>query len=83
MREKWFFNCQCKRCSDPTEFNSHVSTLKCQNCATATSAQQNGCENGTGNGGYIIPKSGDSEDHMCNKCGLVMTAKDIDKVENQ
>lgn len=29
LRENWFFDCQCARCSDPTECGSHLSTILC------------------------------------------------------
>ena len=67
LREKWFFDCACKRCNDPSEFGSHVSSLKCAQCPD----------------GLIIPKSGESEDQMCSKCGLLFTIKDIDRLENE
>ena len=50
---------------DPTEFGSHVSTLKCQ-CS-----------------GLIIAKSGESEDQICNSCGLQMSVDEIQKIENE
>ena len=31
MREKWFFDCSCPRCTDPTELGSHYSSLLCSN----------------------------------------------------
>jgi len=31
MKEKWFFDCSCPRCSDPTELGSHFSSLLCSN----------------------------------------------------
>lgn len=68
LREKWFFNCTCKRCLDPTEFGSHVSSLKCSSCTSD---------------GLVIPKSGECEDQTCTKCGLSMAAKDIDRMENE
>jgi len=30
LRTKWFFDCVCQRCQDPTELNSHNSSLRCQ-----------------------------------------------------
>ena len=70
LREKWFFDCSCKRCEDPTEFGSHVSTLKCPNCSLT-------------DGGLLTSKSGDSEGQMCSKCGTSMTSKEIDSLENE
>ena len=29
LRQKWFFDCFCPRCSDPTELGSHLSSLVC------------------------------------------------------
>ena len=28
----WCFECACARCSDPSEFGTYVSALKCQEC---------------------------------------------------
>uniref|UniRef100_A0A336KMW1 CSON012778 protein n=1 Tax=Culicoides sonorensis TaxID=179676 RepID=A0A336KMW1_CULSO len=32
LKEGKFFTCKCKRCMDPTELNSHLSTIKCSKC---------------------------------------------------
>lgn len=32
LKEGKFFTCKCKRCLDPTELNTHLSTLKCTKC---------------------------------------------------
>ena len=32
IREEWYFDCSCKRCSDPTECGSYISALKCMSC---------------------------------------------------
>lgn len=32
LKESKYFDCKCKRCSDPTELGSHMSTLKCMKC---------------------------------------------------
>ena len=68
LREKWFFDCSCPRCSDPTEFGSHVSTLKCDNESCS---------------GLLLPKGPESEDQICSTCGYLITAKAIDKLENE
>ena len=31
LRSKWFFDCNCHRCLDPTELGSHLSSLICDN----------------------------------------------------
>ena len=30
LRSKWFFDCVCKRCQDPSELGSNLSSLQCQ-----------------------------------------------------
>jgi len=32
IREDWYFNCQCLRCQDVTEFGTMVSAVKCADC---------------------------------------------------
>ena len=34
IRDEWYFDCMCRRCSDPTECGSFVSALKCDICYT-------------------------------------------------
>jgi len=33
LKSKWFFDCNCERCQDPTELGSHVSSILCQDCS--------------------------------------------------
>ena len=30
LRDKWHFDCQCRRCADPTELGSNLSAVICQ-----------------------------------------------------
>jgi len=32
LQKNWYFKCACQRCSDPTEFGSHLSSLRCPKC---------------------------------------------------
>lgn len=32
INEEWYFDCKCPRCSDPTEFGTYTSALKCSRC---------------------------------------------------
>ncbi|XP_061379208.1 SET domain-containing protein SmydA-8 [Danaus plexippus] len=32
LRESKFFDCDCPRCTDPTELGTHLSTFKCSKC---------------------------------------------------
>ena len=34
IRDEWYFDCECRRCSDPTECGSYVSALKCDSCSS-------------------------------------------------
>lgn len=27
-----YFECECRRCNDPTEFGTHLSSVRCQSC---------------------------------------------------
>jgi len=62
LQQKWFFNCQCPRCSDPTECGSNMSTLLCLevNC-----------------GGSVVPSNplDNKSNWECLKCGA-MTCSD-------
>lgn len=61
--ESKFFWCQCKRCSDPTEFGTNCSTIKCTKCPK----------------GYILttnPLDQDA-DWKCKSCSHTMPAKII------
>lgn len=32
LKKGKYFTCNCKRCTDPSELDTHFSTLKCQKC---------------------------------------------------
>ena len=32
LQSQWYFSCDCRRCSDPTECGSMANALKCQKC---------------------------------------------------
>lgn len=48
------FQCSCKRCKDPTELETHVSSVKCRVCKV----------------GLVVPPSSDSDsqDWQCGEC---------------
>ena len=58
LREKWFFDCCCGRCSDPTERGSHLSSLLCQKARC---------------GGSVVPSNplDNQSDWVCLACGAV------------
>ncbi|XP_004931827.1 SET domain-containing protein SmydA-8 [Bombyx mori] len=43
--ESKFFYCDCHRCADPTELNTHLSTLKCSKCDDGVILPTNPLEN--------------------------------------
>jgi hypothetical protein len=60
MREKWFFDCSCVRCSDPTELVSHFSSLLCSNKRCAGPVVSTDTQHIT-------------SDWACQICGLIVT----------
>jgi len=32
LKERWFFDCTCTRCSDPTDGGAYTSALRCPSC---------------------------------------------------
>jgi len=69
LHDKWFFDCRCPRCLDPTELGSFTSAHMCQLCNTQEA--------------YIIPTEveNDSAPWKCNKCGLLTPADELSKKE--
>ncbi|XP_023328599.1 protein msta isoform X2 [Eurytemora carolleeae] len=71
LREKWFFDCSCSRCSDPTELGSHASTLLCQVCLSPDA--------------LLLSK--DVLDPVapwyCTKCDLQIRADEVNDIENR
>jgi len=71
LREKWFFECSCPRCSDPTELGSQISSLLCQVCNLTDS----------------LVTSNDASDSQalwsCNKCAANLTAEEVHNIENR
>ncbi|CAK1555747.1 unnamed protein product [Leptosia nina] len=45
LLESKFFNCECKRCADPTELGTHMSTLKCSKCDNGVILSSNPLDN--------------------------------------
>ena len=34
LRKFWYFHCQCVRCRDGSEFNTHMSSVRCSQCSS-------------------------------------------------
>jgi hypothetical protein len=77
LRDKWFFECGCARCRDPTELGSHASTLLCRVCVPG--------EGSSPGGGRVM--SSDPLDPVapwvCDRCGLHTSAGQINEIENR
>ena len=56
LRQKWFFDCTCDRCSDPTECGSYISSVICQKTKCC---------------GSVVPSNPQS-DWVCQSCGAAM-----------
>jgi SET domain len=79
LRDKWFFECGCERCCDPSELGSHASTHLCQVCRQRRQQGESGGE------GYVMSR--DPQDPVapwaCNTCGLLTPAATINEIENR
>jgi hypothetical protein len=66
LRQKWFFDCMCARCSDPTECGSHLSSLICHK---------------TKCGEALVPSNplDNRSNWVCLSCGAVMY---LDRVQS-
>jgi len=69
-----FFDCNCKRCNDPTELGTYTSALICQKCYTKGGKDSKQ--------GRILPESLAKEDAMwkCESCDLRMSAENVAKI---
>jgi len=67
LREKWFFDCRCSRCSDPTECGSHLSSLICSKPKC---------------GGAVVSFNplDNKSDWLCMRCGAVILSNRVQAV---
>jgi len=66
LRNKWHFDCDCKRCADPTEFGSMLSAILCQDCEI----------------GCVLPQEPLVPDYpwKCQDCGLSVDVDRVSEV---
>ncbi|KAM7343123.1 uncharacterized protein ACRADG_010265 [Cochliomyia hominivorax] len=64
LQEGKYFHCTCDRCEDPTELNSHMSTIICTGCFE----------------GYMIRNPTDGDKWSCLDCKHQESAENIDKL---
>ena len=64
IKEEWYFDCTCKRCSDPTECGTYISAVKCFDC----------------DNGVLLPEDPLNYDSpwLCNKCSLQIVSSRVE-----
>lgn len=64
------FECECERCSDPTELGTYAGAIRCMKCTTPSDFQ---------NGPYVVPIEPLKFDSTwaCESCGHQMSSKQI------
>lgn len=62
-----YFHCTCKRCEDPTEFESHLSTLLCSACDKK---------------GYMLKNAQEEDKWQCQNCKHQKDSKEVEKMLN-
>ena len=60
LRRKWYFDCLCPRCLDPTELGSHLSSLLC-------------ARRGCGGTLLVCSTTTSQSDWACLRCGLTVS----------
>ena len=70
LKSAKYFDCSCARCSDPTEFGSHYSTLLCRS---------NGC------GGFVVCRQPllSSSAWVCLKCGGEVQGEEVRREQEE
>ncbi len=66
IRDCWFFQCACARCTDPTEMGSNLSAHRC--------GAKEGC------GGSVLPREGSRDldaDWACTQCGAARSVASL------
>ena len=59
----YYFSCSCKRCIDPTELGTYLSSLSCSNCSDD----------------YLIPGDGWLSPWVCSKCNTKKDSSEVSK----
>ncbi|XP_040568467.1 SET domain-containing protein SmydA-8 [Lepeophtheirus salmonis] len=70
LKESKYFDCKCERCCDPTELNSHFSTLLCQAILPSISKT---CK------GFVYSENSlnTNASWICRACGAVMSHEEV------
>ena len=73
LNEMKYFDCNCERCSDPTELGTNFSTLRC------LGSEEMPCN------GLQMPSNplSDVSDWACNKCPIKVTNEQVQHLTNQ
>ncbi|XP_014250343.1 protein msta-like [Cimex lectularius] len=71
LKNTKYFVCKCKRCQDPTELGTNLSTLKC--IGTSPDDINTPCT------GLILPQNSvdDNSDWKCTQCPVILTGRHV------
>ena len=66
IHKHWFFDCECERCCDSTEFGTFMSAVRCLTCQS----------------GYLLPTDALEYESLweCDTCGMIVAHSTVDEV---
>ena len=66
LKQNWYFDCTCPRCTDPTEMKTMFSALKCSNCQDC----------------YMLPLDSMNLDSLwqCQSCNFSKSVEDVAEI---
>lgn len=67
LKEQWFFECLCPRCSDPTDAGSFSSSIRCFQCRKA----------------LMSPRLPQGQRWSCSSCGHETDAAKVEEAEKE
>ncbi|XP_069699803.1 uncharacterized protein SmydA-5 [Periplaneta americana] len=75
-----YFNCRCKRCSDPTELGTYLSAMRCLGAEILSDGSADA--DGASCGGTQLPVSplDDNTDWRCDRCPVVLSASQVNEL---
>eukprot|EP00093_Oithona_nana_P005600 05600.XXX_90784_92820_1 [CDS] Oithona nana genome sequencing. len=76
IKDEWYFDCTCRRCSDPVERGTFISAIKCPNCGTGNMLPENSLN-------YDSEWKCSLQDDNSKGCGYAMNCDKIDKMVDE
>ena len=77
LQHNWYFECCCRRCSDPNELGANLETIKCMKCTDTENENIAGWIRRKGN--FKDEKS----DWECDSCGEIKTNESVEALIKQ